>query len=235
MGNWALKTTWVPVVASLLVGCTNKEAPPKAAQPSLTWVRSVPAGIEFTKSEVTVDQYRMCVQAGECTVPNSNPLIKQCNWEYHDRGNHPMNCMDWNQATTFCKWVGGKLPTEEEWYAEASNKGMLQYPWGDQHVACDYAVAWLLDDKGREGNRGCGRGSTWPVCSKERGNSVSGLCDMIGNVWEWTSTSAGPNRVLRGGAWSVGFWAYLLATARIDYPPAAWGEGNGFRCGRAFR
>jgi len=44
------------------------------------WVRSSPAGIDFTKSEVTVAQYNICVEAGKCTKPNSKSVNKYCNW-----------------------------------------------------------------------------------------------------------------------------------------------------------
>ena len=79
----------------------------------LMWIYSKPAGIEFTKSEITVAQYRECVEAGMCTEPNSKSDSKYCNWGYTDRDNHPVNCVDWYQAKAFCEWVGGRLPTEE--------------------------------------------------------------------------------------------------------------------------
>jgi len=199
----------------------------------LEWVHSAPAGIDFTRSEVTVAQYRACVKAGRCTAPKTKSYDKYCNWGWSDRDSHPVNCVDWNQATAFCAWAGGRLPTEDEWYAEASNKGSRQYPWGDEEVTCDRAI-WG-DGKNTDG---CGRDSTWPVCSKPRGNSVSGLCDMSGNLWEWTSSlykNTGTSRVVRGGSWFYGLPVYLGASSRFGYVPSFRRFVFGFRCGRASR
>jgi len=103
----------------------------------IEWVMSKPAGIDFTRSEVTVAQYGACVKAGNCSTPDTGG---RCNWSVNGRDNHPINCVDWNQATAFCEWAGGRLPTEDEWYAEASNGGKREYTWGDKAPTCDYAV-----------------------------------------------------------------------------------------------
>jgi MYXO-CTERM domain-containing protein len=191
------------------------------------WMFSRPADIEFTKSEITVAQYRACIEEGKCTEPKSKSDHNYCNWGYSGRDNYPVNCVDWFQAVDFCTWAGGRLPTEDEWYAEASNKGSRKYPWGDQKATCNYAVMREV------GGFGCGRNSTWPVCSKAKGNSVSGLCDMSGNVWEWTSSSKGHSRVIRGGGWRMDDEkaGCLLASFRDSADPT-WGHRYGFRCGR---
>ncbi len=151
---------------------------------TLQWVYSNPAKLYFAKTETTLSQYRACVEAGACSKENFDTKTdsSDCNWGHTGRDDHPMNCVDWHGARQFCAWVDGRLPTWDEWYAEASNGGSRQYPWGDNEVTCDRAI-WNATNA-----PGCGRDSTWPVCSKTAGNSVSGLCDMSGNVWEWTST-----------------------------------------------
>ncbi len=194
----------------------------------LEWVYSQPAGIEFNKTEITVAQYRECVNTKKCSKPDHKTASKYCNWGYVDRDSHPINCVDWNQATAFCRWAGGRLPTEQEWEAEASNGGQRKYPWGNETATCDYAIM------SRDGD-GCGKDSTWPVCSKPRGNSVSGLCDMSGNILEWTSSSEGIVRVVRGGAWNEGHSDNLAASFRNERHLASRGTYIGFRCGRSSR
>jgi formylglycine-generating enzyme required for sulfatase activity len=173
----------------------------------------------MSKTEVTVGQYRKCVDAGVCSEPEDKNSNKYCNWGYSDRDDHPMNCVDWKQARAFARWVGGDLPSEAQWeYASRSGGEDIKYPWGNAEATCEYAV---MD----EGGDGCGRDRTWEVCSKTGGNTTQGLCDMGGNVWEWvldewhSSYSGAPSddigwcsdrgcdgdtsalRVRRGGGW----------------------------------
>ncbi len=164
---------------------------------------------ELAKSEVTVGQYGACVKAGKCTAPDTG---EYCNWGKSGREQHPVNCVDWNQARAFSVWVGGRLPTEAEWeYAARSGGKARKYPWGNEKATCARAVM-------NDGGRGCGRRSTWPVCSKPKGNSAQSVCDLAGNVWEWVEdvyaesyagaptdgsarTGGWSYRVFRGGCW----------------------------------
>ena len=195
-----------------------------------TWVRSKPAGVDFGKTEVTLGQFRACVKAGACEKGTYSTILDGifCNWGHTGREQHPMNCVDWHGATAFCRWSGGRLPTEKEWYAEASNGSTRTYPWGSQEATCARAI---MDD----GGNGCGKSRTWPVCSKPAGNSASGLCDMSGNVWEWTSTAQGLARVLRGGGWRVSDQGYLPSAVRLRDYSARWDNNDGFRCVRSSR
>jgi thiol-disulfide isomerase/thioredoxin len=195
----------------------------------IEWVYSAPAKLNFARSETTVAQYRACVNAGMCSEPGDASSNRNCNWGSDRAESNPINCVDWNQATVFCEWVGGRLPNEDEWYAEASNGGTRPYAWGYQTVTCDYAT-W------EDGNNtdGCGKNSTWPVCSKPRGNSISGLCDMSGNVWEWTSSlykRGSSARVLRGGSWSDDDPGFLRVSSRVRLHAGRSSDiVVGFRC-----
>lgn len=163
----------------------------------------------ISKSEVTVSQYGECVNEGKCTKPDKGSY---CNWGKYERRDHPVNCVSWEQARAFAQWVGGRLPTEAEWEYTARSRGKAQrYPWAGNEISCMHAVT--VDSAGE----GCGRSSTWPVCSTTKGNTEQGVCDMVGNVWEWVEDIYVPNythrdskvaqynsgraRVRRGGSW----------------------------------
>ncbi|MBU1432048.1 SUMF1/EgtB/PvdO family nonheme iron enzyme, partial [Myxococcota bacterium] len=90
------------------------------------------------KTEVTVKQYRACVTAGACSKPDTG---EYCNWGQSGREDHPINCVDWNQAQAFATWAGGRLPSEAEWEYAARSQGQgREYPWGNAQATCDYAV-----------------------------------------------------------------------------------------------
>ena len=194
------------------------------------------------KTEVTVGQYKACVRAGTCTAPAAG---RSCNWGQSGRAEHPINCVDHGQATAFCRWAGGRLPTEAEWeYAATSGAKRWKYPWGDEKASCARAV---MD----HGGNGCGSGHTLPVCSKPAGSSAQGACDLSGNVWEWVSdwyggypssaqhnpqgpTTSGSYRVSRGGGWGSASPSYLRARNRDRLTPGYRLGHLGFRCARTY-
>jgi formylglycine-generating enzyme required for sulfatase activity len=196
----------------------------------------------MSKTEVTVGQYRKCVDEGVCSEPDDKNDGSYCNWGYSDRDDHPINCVDWKQARAFAKWVGGDLPSEAQWeYASRSRGRDIKYPWGNAEVTCEYASSI-----------GCGKLGTWEVCSKTGGNTTQGLCDMGGNVWEWVldeyhdSYSGAPSddigwcsdrgcdgdtsahRVNRGGSWYADA-SYLRSAYRGHTSPDNRNDSLGFR------
>lgn len=178
------------------------EEPAPADDPRVVkWVFSAPAGVEMSRNEVTLDAYKRCYHAGACSIEGIDTVVYRgskaqflaaCHWndyrpEYARTADpiHPINCVSVSDAEAFCKWAGGRLPTYSEWVAEASNRAQRAYPWGDKRPSCEQAVV-----QEQMGEVGCG-GGEWPVCAKPSGNSVSGLCDMIGNVSEYVSIDGG--------------------------------------------
>ena len=196
----------------------------------------------MSRSAVTVAQYRVCVQAGACGIRG---LTKRdtCNWEKAGRESHPISCVTWAQAAAFATWAGGSLPSEAQWeYAARSGVEEWTYPWGNQLPTCARAVMY-------DGRWGCGRNSSWPVCSKPNGNTKQGLCDMAGNVMEWVadwhlggyaeaptdgsaSTGVGQYRVVRGGTWGSNA-RDLRAACRGRFHPITAGGNLGFRVARS--
>ena len=147
------------------------------------------APFSMSVSEVTVEQYRRCVMAGVCERPPTGQ--RHCTYHKTRHDQLPMNCVTWDQARRFATWVGADLPSEAEWeYAARSQGNEQSYPWGKEKVTCDRAV--VMGMKRKQGSKesadkkGCGRRRASKVCSRPSGLSTQGVCDLIGNVAEWT-------------------------------------------------
>jgi iron(II)-dependent oxidoreductase len=132
----------------------------------------------------------------------------------------PVVHVNWYEASAWCKWAGRRLPTEIEWETAAAGvadgTGSIAidqkrlYPWvdrrdGDSPANLDGRVTGCVD-----------------VAAYPEGDSFFGCRQMLGNVWEWTSSSFDPypgfapdayreysepvfgtRKVLRGGAWAT--------------------------------
>ena len=232
------------VLLLALSGCRSAPAVSSAASASgVVWIEIPGAGYALARTEITVGQYAACVADGACASYKLEGIEwkerpwsahPQCLWGRREgRADYPMNCVDWHQANDFCAWVGGRLPTKEEFIAEASNGGQRPYPWGDAPPTCDLAV--MNDWKTHAGfgdRKGCGTGDMFPVCSRPAGNSAHGLCDVGGNVTEWTTTqelSETPPRFNMGGSYTNSGDA-LLAKFELINPTSFRIDSLGARC-----
>jgi sulfatase modifying factor 1 len=224
------KTVWVPAGEfhsgcnqELDSECTNVERPGKA--------RRLDA-FEIDVTEVMVMAFRECVEAGRCETPDTGGA---CNWGRSGRDIHPINCVDWKQATAFCDWRGMRLPTEWEWEKAVRGTDGRKYPWGNASFASgpprgniagrDAEVAYV--SKGDDGYA-----QTSPVGSFPAGRSFYGALDMAGNVWEWTASKFsldGP--VVRGGSWNDDARNARASFRYWSVPGRGSGE-VGFRCAR---
>lgn len=190
--------------------------------------RVIVASFEMDRTEVTVAAYQACVDTGTCEVASAGYL---CNAGKADRANHPINCVDWNQARTFCAWAGKRLPTEEEWEYTARGTDGRNFPWGSRPEPSDQ-LCW---------NRWTSKEGTCPVGSFPSGASPFGIQDMAGNVREWTSSRYSENYqearprygfVPRGGSWDDSDADLVRSAIRIWDGPS-YRDGNlGLRCAR---
>lgn len=163
---------------------------------------------EISKTEVTVGQYRVCVDAGRCG---------EMPWKYKRPGrkeNHPMTKVSWHQAKMFAEFSGARLPTSAEWEFAATSRGTSGvYVWGNESPDCKR----LNFNKCEQFEK--------RVCSYPTSNTAQGLCDMAGNLMEWveddwkvkykdipvdgTATILSPRaikRVVRGGSYIDDAW-----------------------------
>ncbi|MBY0399186.1 formylglycine-generating enzyme family protein [Myxococcota bacterium] len=175
------------------------------------------------RTEVTVAAYGACVSSGGCSPPDTDSGYR-CNWQAAGRDLHPVNCIDWDQASVFCRWNGKRLPTGQEWEKAARGTDGRKYPWGTEE---DAAAGGLANLSGQED----GFFHTSPVGSYPKGKSPFGVFDMAGNVAEWTSDpDVGLGAFLRGGSWLHHLSRDARASNRNVGAPAARSPGSGFRC-----
>ena len=172
-------------------------------------------------TEVTVAGYGECVRAGRCKEASRTVAwdgirdedrawwSRFCNGARADRADHPVNCVDWNQAASYCSWAGKRLPTEVEWeWAARNGRDGTHHPWGD--VAPAAQPCW--NGEGNDAGRGKREG-TCAVGSHPGDATAAGVKALGGGVAEWTSstTVVGADsrgrggttvKVFRGGSWS---------------------------------
>lgn len=193
------------------------------------------------KTEITNSQYQLCVKAGACAPPQN--LGKQ-----FSQDNLPVVGVNWSQAVAYCRWSGGRLPTEAEWEKAARGTDGRIYPWGNKFDGsrlnfCD--ANCIADWRDRRADDGYGY--TAPVGSYPAGASPYGALDMSGNVWEWTADwydpdfykqsayknptgpLSGQQRVVRGGSWYY-YGANLRVPNRHRDSPTYRYDNIGFRC-----
>ena len=109
-----------------------------------------------------------------------------------DREDHPVVQIAYPDAGAYAAWAGRRLPTEAEWEYAARAGSVTAYAWGDEPTVAGRLMAntWQGNFPYRnEGAQGVGT-SRW-VGSSPVGTfppNDFGLFDMIGNVWEWTTT-----------------------------------------------
>jgi len=121
----------------------------------------------------------------------------------HERWDHPVVHVTWNDAVAYCAWAGGRLPTEPEWeYAARGGLEQRRYPWGDdltpdgEHLCNIWQGPFPTRNTAEDGYRGTAPVNAFPP-------NAYGLRNIVGNVWEWNADLWSPTdstRVVRGGS-----------------------------------
>jgi formylglycine-generating enzyme required for sulfatase activity len=179
------------------------------------------------KTEITWRQFRKFAEA------KGSPLPPAPAWGTPD--DYPAAFVLWEEAQSYCEWVGGRLPTEAEWEKAARGTDGRKYSWGNEWEPqrCNSISGGL--------HRPESVGS-YPGCV-----SPYGVLDMPGSMWEWCADRYGESyyaespsrnpkgptsgrlRVMRGGAWmSQPLW--LRAAYRFKASPSSRNNDHGFRC-----
>jgi ergothioneine biosynthesis protein EgtB len=146
-----------------------------------------------------------------------------------EKANEPVSHISFYEAAAFAKWAGKRLPTEAEWEKAAcfdpAGSPKSDFPWG--------AGSPTL------GTGNLFENNLWnvaPVGAFPEGQSASGCHQMIGDVWEWTSSDYAPypgfksdfdeyndkffvgQKVLRGGSFATP-QSHIRSTYRNFFGP----------------
>ena len=179
-------------------------------------------------------------------------------WELHDgewmirdfsglataasRKAEPVTHVSFFEATAFAQWAGKRLPTEAEWERaacyDAPRKTINLFPWGD--TGPDSGKANLFEN---------GYWSVAPIGAFPEGANSYGCQQMIGDVWEWTTSDYVPypgfksefveyndkwfvnQKVLRGGSFATPR-LHIRSTYRNFFHAQERWMLSGFRCAR---
>jgi iron(II)-dependent oxidoreductase len=150
--------------------------------------------------------------------------------------------VSWFESDAFARWAGKRLPTEEEWEKAAAwgpDNRKRRFPWGDDKPGADRA------------NLGQQYFGPAAVGAYPDGVSAYGCHQMLGDVWEWTSSDFQPYpgyewfpyreysevfygteyKVLRGGSWATHISSIRNTFRSWDYPIRRQ-VFVGFRCAK---
>jgi iron(II)-dependent oxidoreductase len=137
-----------------------------------------------------------------------------------DKKDHPVIFVSLSDAVEYCKWMGKRLPTEDEWEKAARGSDGHIYPWGNKF------------ESERANTSLSGIVGTTKVGLYKWGSSPYGVYDMAGNVWEWTNSDYNEKaKVVRGGSWGLSH-RFARTFTRIGYKPDMRINNLGFRCAK---
>jgi formylglycine-generating enzyme required for sulfatase activity len=215
---------------------------------TLVWVPAQGGESGIDATEVTRSQYdtwlstapSMSGQPSYCAWNGS--FTPDCEWPPGTKGGHPVVCVDWCDASAYCKAVGKRLcgkigggsngyedfadATTSQWHNACSSAGQHTYPYGDAYEA--------LTCNGSEKGVGTTVVAGNLIGCQSSASGYAGVYDLSGNVWEWEDSCAAyagtmDACLLRGGAFSGG--VDYLRCDRVNHDSRhARFDSVGFRC-----
>lgn len=135
-----------------------------------------------------------------------------------DFPNAPVVHVSASDAAAYCRWAGKRLPAEAEWEYGARGTQRTAYAWGNEWVNSN--LAFKMDSNQPPADVGSNAG----------GKTASGLNDMTGSVWEWTSTKENRAQIAKGGSRLDGNPANMRAAVRRIESQGFTSNDIGFRC-----
>ncbi len=265
-----MKSMQLSILAALvLLGClcwpasARAQASARANSAAIDW--QALDGFSIARTETTVGQFKRFVTATQTLTQAERTgggevfesgWVPKPGWTWRTPfggGNtaaddEPAVHINFDEAQSFCRWAGGRLPSDAQWvsaaYTEQRSVPAPPFERGKTYrypTGATAAGAQCLDDCGAAPQsraihhgakllRGHGhaRAGSTPA-------GVNGLHEMGGNAWEWVDEPAAGNasaeRRTRGGSW----W-YGAAQMRADHlqskPPSTAVVYIGFRCAK---
>jgi formylglycine-generating enzyme required for sulfatase activity len=193
-----MQYVWIPP-GTFMMGCSTGDNQCFSEEKPAHQV-SISRGFWIGQTEVTVEAYEKFAGITEDHPTSANGAALSSSG-FHDEAMPVVN-VTWDEANDFCKWAGGRLPTEAEWeYAARAGSSASRH--GDLDD-----IAWYEKNSGNATHR----------VGQKRANQF-GLFDMLGNAWEWVNDwydgkyyakspeldpagpVAGQMHGLRGGSW----------------------------------
>jgi len=158
---------WVPGGAFRLGA---SEGDRQAALDELPATQVQVAGFLIDRTEVTNAEYRRCVEAGACTPPGHTEVFRDPRL-----ASFPVLWVSWDQAWSYARWAGKRLPSEAEWERAARAGTTERFPWG---ARWDPAMANGLEPEGHDRWSAAAPVASFPA-------NAWGIHDLVGNASEW--------------------------------------------------
>jgi formylglycine-generating enzyme required for sulfatase activity len=143
------------------------------------------AAFSVARTPTTVGQYRQCVAAKACTVPEAESahgtFIEGATYSDVENAEAPVTGATAAQAAAYCTWVGGSLPRPAQWLMAVRGPSVQRASWGDSPASCELVPrqTYFRTSPTSCCSKACEDASTFAVGAHPRSNSQTGLSDAL--------------------------------------------------------